>query len=129
MATYVPDAKQDQQLEMAMGTLLRIGVMLSAAIVLLGGVLYLRHLHAPVPDYKTFHATGGAPRSLPGIFRELTTGKSESIIQLGILVLIATPVARVIFALVGFARERDWLYSVVSALVLAILIFSLLHTR
>jgi uncharacterized membrane protein len=52
-----------------------------------------------------------------------------SIIALGLLVLIATPIARVVFAIVGFARERDMLYTVISFIVLAILVFSLVHGR
>ena len=52
--------------------------------------------------------------------------RAQSVIQLGLLVLIATPIARVAFALLAFARQRDATYVAVSALVLAVLLFSLL---
>jgi uncharacterized membrane protein len=48
------------------------------------------------------------------------------VIQLGILVLIATPVARVLFSMLGFALERDWMYVVITAIVLALLLYSLI---
>jgi uncharacterized membrane protein len=49
------------------------------------------------------------------------------LIQLGLLLLIATPVARVAVAIVGFALERDRLYTVISLIVLLILLASLIH--
>ena len=67
--------------------------------------------------------------SIASIIAGLRAGSSAGIIGLGLLVLIATPVARVAFAAAGFARERDWLYTAISALVLLILVFSLLHGR
>jgi uncharacterized membrane protein len=47
------------------------------------------------------------------------------IIQLGILILIATPVVRVAFSVFAFAEERDWMYVVVTLVVLGLLLFSL----
>ena len=129
MAAYVSSPQQDQRLEVAMGNMLRIGVLLAAAVVLIGGVLYLRHPEAPVPDYRTFHASAGNMRSLLAIARGLSAWSSRSIIQCGILLLILTPIARVVFALAGFAFERDWLYTLVSGIVLAVLLFSLLLIR
>ncbi len=126
-------SQQDQKLEIAIAMLLRSGVFAAAALVLLGGVLLLRHGGAHVPSYAVFHAPGD-PRStalpsIASIIAGLRGGSSAGIIGLGLLVLIATPVARVAFAAAGFARERDWLYTAISALVLLILVFSLLHGR
>ena len=134
---HAPTAEQDQRLEVAIGMLLRIGVIAAAVLVAIGGVLALRHPEAPVPDYRVFHApgdrsaiaTGTAIRSISAVFSQLRSGSGSSIIALGLLVLIATPIARVIFAIIGFARERDMLYTVISLVVLAILAFSLIHGR
>jgi uncharacterized membrane protein len=49
----------------------------------------------------------------------------EAVIQLGLLILIATPVARVIFSLVGFVLERDRVYVAITLAVLAILAYSI----
>lgn len=125
-------------MEVAMAMVLRAGVILAAVLVLIGGALVLRHPRSPVPDYTVFRQLGAhtasasanvAFRSISGVLAQLRTGSGGSIIALGLLVLVATPIARVIFAIVGFARERDWLYTVVSFIVLAILAFSLVHGR
>lgn len=131
-------AQADQRLELVIAMLLRIGVAAAALLVAAGGILALRHPDLPAPSYSVFHAPGTpeaataghvAIHSITSIFRNLKDGSGLSIIALGLLVLIATPIARVVFALVGFARERDALYTVISLLVLAILIFSLVHGR
>jgi uncharacterized membrane protein len=96
----------------------------------------LRHPGSPVPNYTVFHPpvkhaaspSANVPfRSISGVLGQLHTGSGGSIIALGLLVLVATPIARVIFAIIGFARERDLLYTVVSLIVLGILAFSLVH--
>jgi uncharacterized membrane protein len=115
----------DQRIELTIGILLRVGVILAAAVVLFGGVLYLvRHGGQPVPDYKTFHGSG-APRSISAIISGSLGLHDRAIIELGLLLLIATPVARVIFSAVVFAFEKDALYVVITLFVLAVLLFSL----
>ena len=124
-----PTATQDQKLEMAIGMMLRVGVSIAAAVILLGGVLYLRHPGGPAPDYTHFHAAPAEALSIRGTLAGVARGSDLSIIQLGILLLIATPIVRVVFALAGFLREGDRMYAWISAAVLAILLFSLLHSR
>ena len=132
-----PTREEDQRLEVAIAMLLRIGVVLAAILVAIGGVMALRHPESTIPNYRVFHAPGDASatsattamHSISGVFRHLRDGSGSSIIALGLLVLIATPIARVVFAVVGFARERDMLYTVISLIVLTILGFSLLHGR
>jgi uncharacterized membrane protein len=48
------------------------------------------------------------------------------LIQLGLLLLIATPIVRVALSIVGFTIERDYLYVGFTAVVLVILLYSLL---
>jgi len=117
----------DRRLETIIGQLLRVGVLLAAATVLLGGVLYLAARHGDRVHYQTFVAGGPDTRTLAGIVRSAVRLESPGIIQFGLLLLIATPVARVALAIAGFALERDRLYTVVSAIVLLILLASLLH--
>ncbi len=137
MTGRLPDApgkatertRNDHRLEAGIGSMLRAGVTLSAMIMLTGGVMYLRHPGGPAPDYRHFHSASAEALSIRGTLAGVAHGSSLAIIQLGILLLIATPVVRVIFALVGFLREKDRLYTMVSAIVLAILLFSLIHSR
>lgn len=117
----------DRRLETIIGQLLRAGVLLAAATVLLGAVIYLDGSHADRVNYQSFVAGGPDTRTLGGIVRSAAHFESLGVIQFGLLLLIATPVARVGLAIVGFALERDRLYTVVSAIVLLILLASLLH--
>ena len=115
----------DQRLENLIGQLLRAGVLLSAALVFAGGVAFLlQHPHGRV-DYRSFTSGGGDIRTVAGVVHSAFALQSRGIIQFGLLVLIATPVARVLMAVIGFALERDRMYVVVSLIVLAVLLASL----
>jgi len=115
----------DKRIENILGNLLRAGVVFSAFIVFCGAVVYVaRHGRAPA-DYRVFQGEPPELCSVPGIVREAVDVSGRGIIQLGLLFLIATPVARVIFSIWGFAAERDRMYVVFTVIVLAILIFSL----
>jgi len=118
----------DAKLESMIAAVLRSGVIAAALLVGTAGVLYLiQHHHEPV-RYGRFVMERGVLRSLWGIVRSSTRLQTDAIIQLGLLLLIATPIARVALAAIGFYLERDYLYVGVGLLVLAILIFSLLHS-
>jgi uncharacterized membrane protein len=114
----------DKEMEIEIGLMLRIGVSVSAVVVFVGGILYLIRERV-LPDYAHFHATADDLRTVHGVLHGVASFDAASVIQLGILLLIATPVARVVLCVVGFARQRDRLYIAVSALVLVILIYSL----
>ncbi len=115
----------DASVENVIGGLLRVGVGTAAALVLLGGIWYLlRHGQAPA-QYGSFHGEPAAYRSVAGVLREVLTVRGRAIIQLGLLLLIATPVARVAFSVWAFARERDRTYVVITLIVLGILLYSL----
>lgn len=117
----------DHRLQSIVGQLLRAGVLLAAFTVLAGGMLYLAGHHGDRIHYHTFAAGGADTRTPAGIFKSAARGQSEGIIQLGLLLLIFTPVARVMVATAGFLLEQDRLYALVSLIVLAILAFSLMH--
>jgi uncharacterized membrane protein len=117
----------DRRLETMIGELLRAGVLLAAATVFAGGVLYLVRYHADQLNFHTFVAGAASTRSVSGILQSAAQGSSQGIIQVGLILLILTPIARVAVAMVGFLLERDRLYAVVSLVVLVILAFSLLH--
>ena len=117
----------DRRLETIIGNLLRAGVLLAAAVVFAGGALYLARHHADRIDFRQFSAGSASMHSVRGILATAAHLHSEGLIQLGLLLLIATPVARVALAVVGFALEKDRLYAVISLIVLAILAFSLIH--
>lgn len=77
------------------------------------------------PDFRIFHGESKELRSIPGILTYALSLDSRGIIQLGLLLLIATPVARVIFSVIAFALQRDLTYVIVTSIVLALLLYSL----
>ena len=108
-----------------MGTLLRIGVGLAAAIVLVAGIRLLAVHGGVAPEYGVFRGEPEALRSVSQILRGALNGDARSQSQAGILLLIATPIARVVFALFAFAVRKDWTYVAISAAILTILVYSL----
>lgn len=124
--TIHDDSWSDQSVEEMIGVLLRAGVTLSAVVVLVGAVIYLvRHAGTPV-EYHVFQGEPSDLRHVRGILRQVKDLRGRGIIQLGLLFLIATPVARVAFAIFGFLREGDRMYAGFSLIVLAVLGYSLL---
>ena len=124
---HVPSRELDHRIENMMGRLLQVGVLLASVVVLIGGGLYLRVHAGTLEDYHTFTSEPASLCHPVDLFRLLKTGESAAVIQLGVLLLIATPIARVVFAAIGFAVEHDRLYVAISLVVLAVLIFGLLH--
>ena len=87
--------------------------------------MYLLQYGMDTVDYQAFRGEPADLRSVSGILRGVGALSGRGIIQFGLLLLVATPVARVVFSVVGFIRQRDWLYVVISAIVLLLLAVSL----
>jgi uncharacterized membrane protein len=116
----------DQRIEDILGNLLRAGVLLAAFVVLVGAAIYLiRHGRSPA-DYRVFRGEPTELRNIRGIFQTAFALEGRGVIQLGLLLLIATPVARVAFSVWGFAEEHDRMYVVFTLIVLSVLLYSLL---
>jgi uncharacterized membrane protein len=117
--------RANQRMDEIMGALLRTGVVSAAAIVFVGGVVFLTRHRFPVTNYRVFAGEPTELRAISGIFHEALAFRGRGLIQLGLLVLIATPVARVAFSFFAFLYERDWTYVFVTVLVLGLLFYSL----
>ena len=115
----------DKRVEVFLGKMLRCGVLLAALVVSLGGVWFLVASHDVLQNYRTFHGEPADLRAVPQIMHQAIAFQPLGLIQFGLLLLIATPVARVAFSVLGFALERDWMYVVVTLLVLALLVYTL----
>ncbi len=116
----------DEQLEKMLGLLLRSGVVAAATIVLIGGIIYLIRHGAEMPHYRIFLAEPDDFRRLPGIEKSALSFHGRGIIQVGFLILIATPVARVVFSVFAFTLQRDRTYVIITLIVLAVLAYSLM---
>ena len=116
----------DEAVDEILGNLLRIGVMASAVVVLAGGVLYLvRHGSQPA-GWHTFVGEPAHYTTIGGILRDAMVPHGRGIIQLGVLLMLATPIARVVFSVIAFALQRDRTYIVVTLIVLGVLLYSLI---
>jgi uncharacterized membrane protein len=119
------DRLTTEKLDTVVGNLLRTGVALSGAVVFAGGLIYLFRHGVETPGYHVFRGEPADLRSLRGIFQDAWNLRGRGIIQLGLLLLIATPVARVAFLVYAFARQGDRLYAVVATIVLLLLAYGL----
>ena len=115
-------------MDRAISALLRGGVILSISVVLAGLVFtFVRH-----PQYVTSHADLGRltegnavyPHTIAAVFQQVAALRGQGTIMLGLLLLIATPFARVLFSIVAFAVERDHLYVAITLVVLTLLVLS-----
>jgi uncharacterized membrane protein len=115
----------DQQVEQTIATLLRTGLIVAATVVMAGAVVYLLHHGGELPHYRVFRGEPADLRGIGGIVGDAWHLRGTGLIQLGLLLLLATPVVRVAFCVVAFALERDWFYVAVTLVVMAILLYSI----
>jgi uncharacterized membrane protein len=107
------------------GRLLRAGLIVAAAVVVVGAVVHLIRHGPEQPSYRIFRGEPADLRSIGGILRDSLQWHGAALIQLGLVLLLATPVARVALSVVAFALQRDRLYVGVTLTVMAILLYSI----
>jgi uncharacterized membrane protein len=116
----------DDRVDQVIGNLLRFGVLLSALVVFVGGVLYLYHQgRDPAPPQHLLQGKGGSFNRVLDVARDARDAPGHGLIELGLLLLIGTPIARVVFSVVAFIGQRDLVYVFITLVVLSILLFSL----
>ena len=115
----------DERLEKVVSILLIAGVSLAALVVSLGGACFLWSYGHDHPDYHVFQGAAQQYRSIRGVLGAARPSDCRGVIQLGLILLICTPIARVAFCMTGFILERDRTYVVLTAIVLAILVYGL----
>jgi uncharacterized membrane protein len=116
----------DKDIQQLIGKQLRVGVITSSLIVFIGGIIYLsRHGHE-MPSYGKFTGVREGLDNLPGIWEGVLHNRGMNIIQLGVVLLIATPIIRIVFSVFAFLIEKDYLYVVLTLIVLGVIMFSML---
>ena len=111
--------------EHVVGMLLRAGMIIAAIIVFAGGVLYLLQHGSERNNYHEFHGVPQNLQTVSGVVKDAFQWRSEAVIQLGLLLLILTPVARVALSAASFTLKGDWMYVGITLIVLGVLLFSL----
>ncbi len=120
-------SEADLKMEIAISRMLRAGVSLAAVVVFIGALVYVAQAHGVASDYRLFHGIPSPADRIPPLL-VMHHLDSRSIIRLGILLLIATPILRVAYCVYGFAAQKDKIYVVVSSIVLTVLLYSFFHS-
>ena len=125
MSEQIKHYTSDKDVQLILGTLLRVGVIISTSVVLLGGIIFLsNHTHQLV-SFGNFKPEEAKFSSVSKILSGLKTFDGLAIIQFGVLLLIFTPIARVVFSIFSFLMEKDYMYVVIGVIVLCVIITSL----
>ncbi len=125
MSNLAKEKINDRDIQVILGTLLRAGVIISMSIVLFGGIIFLIHHNGSITDYNVFKPELAKFSSIAAIFKGVLTFQGDAIVQFGVLMLIFTPIARIIFAIFAFLMERDYLYVLIGLIILSIITISL----
>ncbi|MCM0593027.1 MAG: DUF1634 domain-containing protein [Gloeotrichia echinulata IR180] len=120
-STKIADTKQ---LENWLSNLLKYGVIIASTVVLCGGILYLYSHGFEPAQYQFFQGEPSEFSSPSGVITAILSGSSRGIIQFGLLLLISTPIIRVLISLLAFLLQRDFTYVIVTLLVLAAITYS-----
>lgn len=118
---------KDTDMQLLLGRVLRAGTVMSICIVFFGGVIYLYRHGMAVANYNKFTGVPYFVQHTHVLIAGAFNLKGQAIIQLGIILLIATPILRVIFSTVGFVLEKDYMYVGISLLVLLIIFMSMVN--
>jgi uncharacterized membrane protein len=123
------DARSDAAVERLLGAVLRYGVIIAGAVTVVGGALALAWHGGAPENFRTFRGEPVALRSVTGIISGACALDPQSVVQLGIVLLVATPILRVAMSLVAFAARRDRTYVVLTGIVLVLLAVSFFSGR
>ncbi len=122
-----------RKVEIIISTVLRVGVVTSLLVVVVGLVVsFVKH-----PAYRTssairvavVHGANPYPHTLGGIIVGLQHGDGTAIITFGLLLLLLTPIMRVAVSIFTFVYQRDRTFVVITSTVLAVLVTSFLLGR
>jgi uncharacterized membrane protein len=115
----------DERFEGVLGSVLRWGMVASAVVVAAGAVIFLLRHGSEAPAYHVFRGEPSDLRTVSGIVAAAWNGRGRGLVQLGLLLLIATPVSRVALSVVVFALKADRRYVLITLAVLTVLLYSL----
>lgn len=114
-----------KQTELLIGVVMRVGLWLSVFIVLMGGTLYLIQNGHALIHYQTFQEEPKHVHAMLGIIRSALTFSAVEIIQVGLLILVLTQIIRTAMTVWLFAEERDYLFTGIGLMILAVLVYSI----
>lgn len=117
---------EQKDVEKLIGRLLRTGVLLASIVALIGGIFYLHVYGKGQPQYHVFIGAAEQLRHIKGILQGVTQLDGAAIIQLGVVILISTPIIRVAFSALAFFIEKDYKYVLITFIVFSVIMFSMI---
>ncbi len=105
---------------------LRIGVVISACLIIIGiaiGVIY--PASAPIGAWSINSKINTSSYSFGDIIYGIQAGSAYAYILLGMVVLAATPVARVVLSIISFAISKNKIYTFITIIVLLDILIAL----
>ncbi|MFH6936911.1 DUF1634 domain-containing protein [Flavobacterium sp. FlaQc-30] len=116
----------EKDFQTIIGNLLRYGVWISLSVAFIGGIVYLMHHGSDIENYSVFKENDrNIFEVISIVYQGVLQGNGEYLIYFGIILLFLTPVLRVIFSLFSFFLEKDYLYVVITLIVILIIITSI----
>jgi uncharacterized membrane protein len=112
-------------LDRVIGNLLRCGLLVSAAVVLIGAAIFLARHGGETASYSIFRGAPRTYREIKSILAATVQFHGRGFIMAGLILLVATPLVRVAFSVLAFLRQRDYAYVAITAFVLGILLLSI----
>lgn len=116
-------------MQLLLGQVLRAGTLISIGIVLIGGIFFIARHGQTVESYHVFKGIPDYLQHPSTLFAAAGGLSGQAIIQIGIILLILTPIFRIVFSAFGFIMEKDYMYLVISLIVLLIIFSSMLTGR
>lgn len=115
----------EKDFQSIIGNLLRYGVWISLSVAFIGGIIYLMNHGGDIEDYSVFKENDrNIFEVITEIYNGVIQGNGESIIFFGVILLFLTPVLRVLLSLFSFLLEKDYLYVVITLIVIFIILVS-----
>lgn len=116
----------EKDFQTIIGNLLRYGVWISLSVAFIGGIVYLMHHGSEIEDYSVFKENDrNIFEVIAAVYRGAIQGNGAYLIFVGIILLFLTPVFRVLLSLFSFILEKDYLYVVITLIVILIIITSI----
>jgi uncharacterized membrane protein len=133
MTSTRPNPERVRQVEILISTLLRVGVVTSLTVVVLGAVLSFVH-HPDYVSSKTelsrLTKPGAAfPHTISEVIEGVRRLQGRAVVMAGLLLLIGTPVLRVAVSIFAFIYEGDWIFTMITSIVLMLLLLSFVLGR
>lgn len=122
------ETPSEKRLQSVVSVTLRSGVLFASVIGIVGGLLFLATYGSETVNFSSFDGTASPYVSLSSISRALGAGGQVeylAVVQIGVIVLLLTPIVRVALSIVGFTLAGDKTYVAITTVVLLTLIASI----